>query len=622
MNITRIKISNFMGIEDADIKTNGGHTLAIVGENGQGKSSVLDAVRYCLLGFTDNTSRDGKSAKNMIRNGGPAAHVDVHFDSYIASASVYKDKPAEFGLVDASTGAFIETVKSRDDMWLRVGITKSAALATLNPAALLDSGELGDLVAEFVHGAVTPEQVSSIIEPHAAWVRDIAARIKVNSNTLDSLAEVGKEAFKLRTDVNRDLKQARLDLDSIAPVPAPMGKDGNPLTKDSLPGVRAGIAKYREQLLTLEREAGQASVTAVDTTAARERLAQAETDLLTVGTNAEQLEQKYKLAENAVTAANADIISEQQQVENLRKQRVAAANMGTDCACPTCGQAITGETRAALLTTLDAEITRRVGIVEKAREIAKTRAKEFDAVNAEYQIVCTEYTRLRETISAAKAEISSAPTITTTRPLADIEADIEETRRRIATGEMAERQLSDYLEYEARRKYVASLEAQHAPLDWACKALKDGEAIKALLEPHMATFASRVNAFLSLFGAELAIRADGKKVAFYFRKPGEPLRPLSLCSEGQRTLCLTGIACAFAEAGAPVLLDDLNHLDHVNRKGVIQYLRQRLVDTVIVAWAWQLADTSYDAVGAALAPVVLISAHNGSFSVHGARLAA
>lgn len=622
MNIKRIKIKNFMGIEEADITTTGGHTLAIVGENGQGKSSVLDAVRYCLLGFTDNTSRDGKSAKNLIRNGGKEAHVDVYFDGYIASASVYKDKPAEFGLVDTATGAFVETVKSRDDLWVLVGIAKSAALATLHPAALLDSGELGDLVAEFVHGAVTPAQVASIIAPHAEWVRTTAARIKVNADSLDGLAEVGKEAFKLRTEVNRDLKQARLDLDSSAPMPAPMGKDGNPLTKESLPAVRAGVERYRDQLLALEREAGQASVTPVDTTAARERLAQAETEVLTVGTRAEQLEQKYKLAEGAVNAANANIITEQQQVESLRKQRVAATAMGTDCACPTCGQAITDATRTALVATLDAEIERRTGIVEKARAIAETRAREFDAVDVEYQAVCADYTRLREAIAAARSEINSAPTNSTSRPLADIEADIEETRRRIATGEMTQRQLTDFLEYDARRKYVANLEAQHAPLEWACKALKDGEAIKALLEPHMATFASRVNSFLSLFGGELAIRADGKKVAFYFRKPGEPLRPLSLCSEGQRTLCLTGIACAFAESGAPVLLDDLNHLDHVNRKGVIQYLRQRQAGTVVVAWAWQLAETSYDAVGAALAPVVLISAHNGSFSVHGARLAA
>ncbi|MCC6488399.1 MAG: AAA family ATPase, partial [Candidatus Hydrogenedentes bacterium] len=76
MRITRIEISGFRNITHM-VLTELTSGLLLTGRNGHGKSSVLDAVRYCLFGRCDHTDRSGRNAARMIGDGAREAQIQI-----------------------------------------------------------------------------------------------------------------------------------------------------------------------------------------------------------------------------------------------------------------------------------------------------------------------------------------------------------------------------------------------------------------------------------------------------------------------------------------------------------------------------------------------------------------
>ena len=75
MKITRIQIKDFLGIKSLDLDLRAPINL-IVGENEAGKSSVRDAVQWCLTGQARGLKTQQEQAA-LIRNGGKAAAVAI-----------------------------------------------------------------------------------------------------------------------------------------------------------------------------------------------------------------------------------------------------------------------------------------------------------------------------------------------------------------------------------------------------------------------------------------------------------------------------------------------------------------------------------------------------------------
>ena len=67
MNIKRIRIEGFRSLDNIDLELDGGSF--ITGMNGAGKSSVLEAIRFALLGCCKNTDRRGAGAKGLVSDG-------------------------------------------------------------------------------------------------------------------------------------------------------------------------------------------------------------------------------------------------------------------------------------------------------------------------------------------------------------------------------------------------------------------------------------------------------------------------------------------------------------------------------------------------------------------------
>jgi ABC-type cobalamin/Fe3+-siderophores transport system ATPase subunit len=83
MIVTRLKLANLRGVEDAEFTFKNGFNL-IVGVNGVGKTTVLDALRICLSrilpGLSPSKAKAMSFERGDIRQGFPFLNSVVHFD--------------------------------------------------------------------------------------------------------------------------------------------------------------------------------------------------------------------------------------------------------------------------------------------------------------------------------------------------------------------------------------------------------------------------------------------------------------------------------------------------------------------------------------------------------------
>ena len=72
MRITKIKIKNLFGISEYEAD---GKSLELIGTNGAGKTSVIDAIRYALTNKSDR--------KYIVRNGETEGEILIETDNGI-----------------------------------------------------------------------------------------------------------------------------------------------------------------------------------------------------------------------------------------------------------------------------------------------------------------------------------------------------------------------------------------------------------------------------------------------------------------------------------------------------------------------------------------------------------
>ena len=88
MKIESIAIQNFLGLYDLR-HTLAARTLLVSGPNGAGKSSLLDGIRFAILGsMPRGLSARGEERKAVITEGASAGYAEVTADGYTARRAI------------------------------------------------------------------------------------------------------------------------------------------------------------------------------------------------------------------------------------------------------------------------------------------------------------------------------------------------------------------------------------------------------------------------------------------------------------------------------------------------------------------------------------------------------
>ncbi len=189
----------------------------IVGENAAGKTSVVDAVTFCLTGHCDRTDRAGRGAEAMVRTGAKEAMAGLRIGKAWEAGPHMLTRKIPGGLkIDGAEGGQKEL---QDYLYEVLGASDGAVTAALNTHAFLDlpPAEQKGLLFGLLGLELTPGAVMDMIIKEAAEITGRDATVRLLEATPRKLyeggpAEVFAKLYKHFYDLRRDAKRKLKDL--------------------------------------------------------------------------------------------------------------------------------------------------------------------------------------------------------------------------------------------------------------------------------------------------------------------------------------------------------------------------------------------------------------------------
>jgi DNA repair ATPase RecN len=193
MNIVRLQIKNFLSISDVSI--NPGHITQIVGQNNQGKTSILKAIQTALQGTND---------PSVVKVGETQAEIILEFSDGL---SVRRRVNAN-GTQDVKV--------SKNDMEAKSPQTLLNSLFEshgFNPLELLDAKRRTEALLSVIPAKLTQEQVEKALAPLPI---PLPPTIDYTGHGLKVATQLHEYFYGRRAEANKTVKseQARLNVES------------------------------------------------------------------------------------------------------------------------------------------------------------------------------------------------------------------------------------------------------------------------------------------------------------------------------------------------------------------------------------------------------------------------
>ncbi len=602
MKITRLTVRDFRTIEYTEVDFT--DTNLLLGLNGQGKSSILNAIQMALHGWCEHTTRSGGGYRDLIRTGAKQAVIELDFH-----AANMKPKriictlgcvARAWEVIDIHTGSEIETLTSPVALWQALKINQQHAAVCMFPAAMVHAAEFSGILSSFLANALTPAaMVARIPQQHVAALTAMAKSNGVNLDTVAGFETLGKFAYEKRTVINRDVKLVDAviaETGFLKPVTDPA--TGLKLGPNVMPAMRDEIKRVQAVLRDLYTARGRA-----------EQAPQDMPDIAALTAAVKNLSEHHAAAEGYESAQRAAVAA-QTAMDAANAAARAASEILTDPpkTCPTCGGKLSKAKREELTAESTARHAAAVAESGAAQAVAlkqnQAAAAWLESLTAPGEPAAVLAERVREArIALAAAERVPAPY--TGPSLAEIDADIATNQARVTSLESLCVALEQHKQLAEAKAHAAALREQLEPLSVAITEFHDGVAYRALLADAAAPIVDAVN---NRIPGTLEIQADGKAFAMLYNG-----RRLSLASKGEQALVAFGMADAFAACGAPCLMDDTDSLDPYARGDICMALRESATGTIIMAGTPNSVDDDYPArLRQLLAPMRVITISSGS----------
>ena len=204
MKISKIRIKNLFGITELELN---GSSVELTGENGAGKSSVIDAIRYALTNKSDR--------KYIIRNGENEGEILIETDSGLSIDRKARTAQTDYksikqnGVAVGSPEAFLKTL---------------FVPLQLNPMEFIQMSEKEQNTV-ILNMIQYQWDMSTIKE----WFGEIPPDVNYDQNILAVLYDIQKEDgyyFQHRQDINRDIRAKKAVIKDISDS-LPPGYDGS-----------------------------------------------------------------------------------------------------------------------------------------------------------------------------------------------------------------------------------------------------------------------------------------------------------------------------------------------------------------------------------------------------------
>jgi energy-coupling factor transporter ATP-binding protein EcfA2 len=556
--ISRITAQNFGPLVDVDVEL--GKVTVFYGDNGAGKSSIVDAIRHVLSGKVTR----GGVLKDLVRQGAKSFDVAIFDDQgfeFARHRALSGNPIATAGGVDLDEKAFATEIVGHlgADAATIDAALRSGALLDLEPATLLklltdlcraklDAAAIREQLGAAVVGAAEAQRLTlpgSLAEFPACHARAEAARQEAkrrrdgSKRALESLAppavEIPEGMTKLA--VEKRLADLRAERDGLLRSQEAAAAYDAGAREQRLANLRARIAELQqvaaphpdarvlpeaERMLAQSRtslgmEERQVAAHAADRDALRKRT---EGDR-TLPAGADTVLERLRHAEAEVASGKTYV---EAAMKEGKKRRVAldeAKKNGTQC-CDACGQDVT---LAHLQQRVDQAIeyhrTMKEALAEAEAAAAKLRAESAavsairDRISAHLNAENLERLRaeaetraeqLRQTVAQREAEVARL------RPLAAqadahraAQADLQRVRAELAEVEAQRAPAAQAGSVASVEASIAKGEAFRAALD--ARALREAAAARVQIEEQAVAQTDLVTKALGPGGAQAELVA-------------------------------------------------------------------------------------------------------------------
>ncbi len=386
-----LELQNFLAYRDPDpLILNGIHVACIAGDNGAGKSSLLDAMTFSLWGKARSNSADDlihQGQDNMrvalvFRQDGNRYRVIRQRKAGKRGASLLELQSSNgVGDWQGLSGATIKETQAKIDDLLHLDFE------TFTNSAMLAQGRADEFTTK------TPSQRKQVLatilglstwEVYESRAKERVADAKTELARLDSkLAEIQtalgtrteledylKEAEGRAGTINEELQEAEKEWASLERNREELSTFHGQLTK-TLANIRniEGQISDAEQLR--KKTEAQADETAIQ--AALDEVKERLDTLLPLEAKRDEIIKERSLVAEQIGSLKGANKAMAPAADPLKK-RMATLESATEPVCPTCGEALTEEHRAEVVAELQAAVD---GMREK-HQANQIRIKKFD----------------------------------------------------------------------------------------------------------------------------------------------------------------------------------------------------------------------------------------------------
>lgn len=230
MKITRIKITNLFGIKEYEAD---GKNRELNGENGTGKTSVIDAIRYALTNKSDR--------EYIVRNGESEGEIIIETDTGLSI-----DRKARIAQTDYKSVKQNGLAVPSPETFLKDIITP----LQLSPLEFMgmDKKEQNAIILSMID---YPWNMETIKE----WFGEIPADVNYDQNILAILNDIQAENgtyYQTRQDINRDIRAKRAIVTEIGSA-LPVDYNGERWENVNLSNLYTEIEKIRKSNEQIEK---------------------------------------------------------------------------------------------------------------------------------------------------------------------------------------------------------------------------------------------------------------------------------------------------------------------------------------------------------------------------------
>ncbi|MGB7209185.1 MAG: SMC family ATPase [Pyrinomonadaceae bacterium] len=525
MHITKIELEDFKSHADSKFEFTSG-TTAITGENGAGKTSIIEAIAWTLFDTLEYKKED------IVRRGAKKGVARVTFESGLDEReyTVYRDTGAGYYVYDPRLKTRIADKKEEVTrfLWQHLGVEPGTDLASLfNHAIGVPQGTFTAIflataaerkrtfdsllkVEEYRRGADELLKTSRYLDNQVAVVRENIARTEGELGRTEEIEAEHKKIAAEAAEISKTFES--VDRETAAKAQSVQEFDEVARKVETL---RIEFEKLNSDASKLEIHLAQKERDLNAATEAAEKIKQAEAD------NKQHLAALARLHELEQERAERDKLrTELSKVETALVNVKAEQKRSKD-------DLETALKAHQTIEKLKPQVAEQIQIEQRLdhlrNELAATRAAANQTANLAQRLV-----RLREVFAANQAQMREAES---KGPAAN---DVNELQKRDSAIVQQMAQLRAALERD--EKFQAEIKNGLCPiLSQKCLNLKEGETLDGFVSSQFSELRSQIAAFENeqkSVAANLSASRDAEK--FVATLPTLRLRVAEIEDEGKR----------------------------------------------------------------------------------------